>query len=263
MKTYFLTIISLVVITATFAQRVALDTIYANDKMNVALFFPDYIRQGITGSEDFVFTYNREEKQYFGLLQARPGDNSNLLAITDDGQVYSYIIKYKDSISKLNYFLSPLKSIGNEKPNPKPTYIEKPKPKNKDYDYYEKFSRYLLGMDFLAERSKRKDGIVLKLLETRYHRDEVYMVFEIKNKSEIDFEIEYLKVFRVSINKKRKASYQQLELDAVYKLQFSKIVTKDNIQTFVFVFPKFSMGDNEDLEFELSEKNGNRKLNLK
>lgn len=246
--------------TSTFAQRVALDTIYANDKMNVALFFPDYIRQGITGSEDYVFTYNREKKQYFGLLQARPGDNSNLLAITDDGQVYSYIIRYQDSISKLNYFVPKSESIGNEKPNSKSINVERTKPKDKDYNYYEKFSKYLLGLNFLADRSKRKDGIVLKLLETRYHRDEVYMVFEIKNKSEIDFEIDYLKVYRGSTNKKRKASYQQLELEVIYKCDFSKTVTKDNSQSFVYVLPKFSLGDNEKLLFELNELEGNRAL---
>lgn len=55
----------------------ALDTIYANDTKNVALFFPEPIRQGITGSENFVFTYNREKEQYFGLLQAKPGKESN------------------------------------------------------------------------------------------------------------------------------------------------------------------------------------------
>ena len=45
-----------------------LDTIYANNKKNVALFFPNTIRQGITGSDNFVFTYNREKGQYFGLM---------------------------------------------------------------------------------------------------------------------------------------------------------------------------------------------------
>lgn len=51
------------------AQSV-LDTIYANNKKNVSLFFPEPIRQGITGSDNFVFTFNREREQYFGLLQA-------------------------------------------------------------------------------------------------------------------------------------------------------------------------------------------------
>ena len=93
-----------------------LDTIYANDQKNIALFFPSPIRQGITGSNNFVFTYNREKEQYFGLLQAKPGVISNLLTVTNDGQVYAYILKYADTLSKLNYFISEGESIGNEKP---------------------------------------------------------------------------------------------------------------------------------------------------
>ena len=45
-----------------------LNIIYANEHMNVALFFPKPIRQAITGNSHFVFTYNRETPQYFGLL---------------------------------------------------------------------------------------------------------------------------------------------------------------------------------------------------
>ncbi|MCR8667492.1 conjugative transposon protein TraN [Aestuariibaculum sp. M13] len=241
-----------------------LDTIYANDKMNVALFFPDYIRQGITGSEDFVFTYNREKKQYFGLLQARPGHQSNLLAVTDNGQVYSYIVKYKDSITRLNYFVSESESIGNEIPEIpiKESIINEDSLTIKKHQYYERFSQYLLGQDYFAERTKRKKGVVLKLLETRYQNNEVYLVFDIKNKSEIDFEIDYLKVYRVSSNKKRKASYQQLELDVIYKCEFPKKVVIGNSQMFVYVLTKFSMGDNERLEISILEKNGNRKIAL-
>ena len=44
--------------------QASLDTIYANDKVTVALFFPHTICQGITGSENFVFTYNNEKQQH-------------------------------------------------------------------------------------------------------------------------------------------------------------------------------------------------------
>ena len=65
-----LLILSLALSISIYAQR-PLDTIYANDRKNVALFFPSPIRQGITGASHFVFTYNREKEQYFGLLQAK------------------------------------------------------------------------------------------------------------------------------------------------------------------------------------------------
>src|SRR5690606_39814640 len=95
------------------AQK-TLDTLYANEKKNVALFFPDPIRQGITGTTNFVFTYTREKAQYFGLLQAQPGEESNLLVVTDDGSVYSYILKYAKTLPKLNHFVPKSASIGTE-----------------------------------------------------------------------------------------------------------------------------------------------------
>ena len=114
MKTYM---IILLTINSNFllAQQ-SLDTIYANDKKNVALFFPNPIRQGITGTSHFVFTYNREKEQYFGLLQSKPGTESNLLTITSDGKVYSYILKYSDKLPELNYFINENESIGSELP---------------------------------------------------------------------------------------------------------------------------------------------------
>ena len=98
------------------SKTIILDTIYANDTKNVALFFPDPIKQGITGSVNFVFTYNREKEQHFGLLQASPGEESNLLIINRNGAVFSYIVRYKKQLSKLNYFIPGTQSIGNEKP---------------------------------------------------------------------------------------------------------------------------------------------------
>ena len=114
MKTY-ITLLLLICSMSISAQQ-PLDTIYANDQKNVALFFPNPIRQGITGASNFVFTYNREKEQYFGLLQAKPGTESNLLTVTSDGRVYSYILKYSEKLPELNYFINENESIGSELP---------------------------------------------------------------------------------------------------------------------------------------------------
>ncbi len=117
MKKYILTKAALLVFIFTSAQtQEKLDTIYANEYKNVALFFPEEISQGITGAEHFVFTYNREKQQHFGLLQAKPGRESNLLVIGTNGSVFSYILKYKKQLSRLNYFIPEAERIGKEKP---------------------------------------------------------------------------------------------------------------------------------------------------
>lgn len=110
----FISIFLFVTVLTTAQPPFRLDTIYANDQKNVALFFPEPIRQGITGSENFVFTYNREKGQFFGLLQAKPGKESNLLVVGKNGTVFSYIVTYRKKLDQLNYFIPTSQGIGNE-----------------------------------------------------------------------------------------------------------------------------------------------------
>lgn len=257
--TYFL----LVWFMAMSAQQ-PLDTIYANDKMNVALFFPNQIRQGITGTDNFVFTYNREREQYFGLLQATSGESSNLLAITNDGQVYSYIVKYTEHLPKLNYFIQEEESIGNEAPmlNNLSNTADTLNNKTHKYTYYKRFSEYLLKSRSFHIASKRHKGMILRLLKMVYHNDDVYLVMEIKNHSGIDFEIDYLDISTVKGNKKRKASHQSLGLEVVYRYDMPAVIVNRHTKRFVYVLPKFVLGENEKLLMELKELHGNRSVNL-
>ncbi|MEZ4841690.1 MAG: DUF4138 domain-containing protein [Flavobacteriaceae bacterium] len=259
---------SLTILLLTFTMSVQaqkpLDTIYANDKKNVALFFPNPIRQGITGASHFVFTYNREKEQYFGLLQAKHGTESNLLAVTSDGKVYSYILKYSEKLPKLSYFIDEDESIGNESPK-----MEIPKTKNSitvsDEDrtaYFQRASEYLLRSSSETIDLKRKKGIRLRLRKMAYDASEVYLVMEVKNQSGIDFEIDYLNVYRTNGNNKRKASFQRLQQEIIYKHKMPYSIINGQSQRFVFVLPKLVLGDNEKMMLELKELNGSRKLVL-
>lgn len=258
MKT--ITVIVITLYTNLLVAQQTLDTIYANDKKNVALFFPEPIRQGITGASNFVFTYNREKEQYFGLLQATPGTESNLLAITNSGDVYSYILKYKEQLPKLNYFITAKESIGSERP-----VILKQKPTSQPLNrigYFKKFSSHLLKSKYNPIATKRKRGVKLQLQKLIYNAAEVYLVLEIKNKSEIDFGVDYLNIYRVNGNKKRKASYQKLLIQADYKHEMPSTIKAGESNRFVYVLPKFVLGEDEKLMIELKELNGSRKIQL-
>lgn len=182
-----------------------LDTIFANEKKSVALFFPNPIRQAITGAEHFVFNYNREKQQYFGLLQATLGAESNLLTITENGQVYSYILKYKKQLKKLNYFISEKESVGNEKPIKIAVKQQKPiiNEEASRIPNYQKFSEYLLSSKLKNIATKRKKGVKVQLQKVAYNASEVYLVIEIGNNSKINFEIDYLNIYRTNGNKKK------------------------------------------------------------
>ena len=275
MKKYIIT--SLLLAVSTFAPRICfaqvtaqdtilIDTIYANDTKNVALFFPEPIRQGITGAENFIFTYNREKEQYFGLLQAKPGKESNLLIVNRDGSIFSYIVRYKAQLSKFNYFIPKSSSIGNERPilNDSISVVTaESNVDNRNY-YYQKFSSYLLERKQRVGRiKKRTEGIVLSVENIVFDTEELYFVIQIKNNSTLDYDLNFLKLSIETRQKGKKKSLQRLYHEPIFKHNMPSKITENETVRFVYVLPKFSLSNDRRAIFELHEKDGERNIELK
>ncbi|GAA3657823.1 DUF4138 domain-containing protein [Flavivirga jejuensis] len=245
-----------------------LDTIYANSTMNMALFFPSDIRQGITGSDNFVFTYNREKQQNLGLLKATKGVDSNLLVITTDGKVYTYIIRYAEHLEFSNRFINVLESIGNEKPTIPDKIVQKKLKKdtivkNTTLNRLGKSCDALLKLPERKHIKKKIEGLSLTIKNFYYLNDKVFVQFEIDNDSEVDFDFDFLRLFRVSGNKKRKSSYQELPILPIYKHHVPNTLVHGTKVRFVYVLPKFVLDKNEKLLVKLKEQSTNRSVVLK
>ena len=261
----------LIMMTTVEGQNVAvMDTIYANEQKTVSLFFPDPIRQGITGSSNYAFSFNREKVQYFGLLQATPGEESNLLVVTQDGGVYSYLLRYSQKLENLNYFIADSERIGNEKTGPfilpqkNISLVDSDTIPNSDKALdYPKLCSQLLRNPRPFDQIKFNDGVTIRMTKSIYYLNEVYVVFEIDNDSQIDFEINTLNLFKVNGNKKRKASYQELLLSPLYRFKMPQLIPKGQTVQFVCVYPKFTLGVREKLMVKLEELNGNRDVKVK
>ncbi|MGM1055484.1 MAG: DUF4138 domain-containing protein [Bacteroidota bacterium] len=253
-------------------QNPVLDTIYANEHKNVALFFPEPIRQGITGAEDFVFTYNREQYQHLGLLQATPGKESNLLVISTYGSIFSYIIKYSERLDKLNYFISDSGKIGNENPEFKEEHkdvalisatIAEEVLADKE-PYYQNFSSYILRSKHkIGKILARQENVFLKVENIVFHRDELYFVLKINNRSSIDYDLSLLDISVETRKKGKKKSMQKLVQEPVYKYRVPEKVAKGKVSRFVYVLPKFSIAEDKVVVIDLKEQNGERDIKLK
>ena len=252
----------------------SLATIYANEYTNVALFFPSPVKQGITGGENFIFSFNENQPQYFGLLKGLPGQSSNLLVLTMDGAVYSYWLEYKDKISKVNYFIGVRESIGNERPAVESTLAQSPDAKEElDNPEVNPTETRIAALENLAElylrtsrgkiKSKRKKRLKLSVVDMIYNKNEVFMIFELENRSRIDFQLNYLNVYISQGSKRKNASFQKLMKEPVFECEVPLVVEAKDQRRFVYVLPKFTVGDNEKLEVEVRELKGNRRLNLK
>ncbi|WP_421824574.1 DUF4138 domain-containing protein [Flagellimonas oceanensis] len=55
---------------------------------------------------------------------------------------------------------------------------------------------------------------------------------------------------------------QRLEMVPMYKHQGQNKISGGSSKRFVYVLPKFVLGDDEELEIDLKELNGNRRINL-
>lgn len=271
MKTTATTLILLLTSVCLAQENKYLDTIFANDFTNTALFFPSQIRQGTVGAENYIFSFNETQAQYLGLLKALPGKESNLLVLTEDGSIYSYILSYKTTLPKLNYFIQKEERIGNEVPTPdslsaiaevlkKDTVIVDSLAKG--HNDLKNLADYYLKIVDGNLKTKRRGGLKIRAEDLIYYKDLVFMVLEFENSSKINFEIEYFNIYLTRGNRKRNASFQKLLIEPVYKHGFPVNVFYEQKSRFVVVLPKFTVGENEKIEIELREKKGNRFLRM-
>lgn len=250
----------------------ALDTIYANEHMNMALFFPSEIKQGIVGNSNFVFTYNRENQQTLGLLKAVPGHDSNLLVITDDGSIYSYIIRYARELEYPNRFITLQDRIGVEKQDveesvsPTELFNERlldslatiPKVEKN----FQNSCEVLLQLPERKNLMKKSQGLSLAVKNMYHMEDEVYIQFEVRNNSGVQFDFGELEVFKVSGKKGRNASRQELEMVPLFRHNIPHTVIHGQTDRFVYVFPKFHLDKGERIRANLSEDETTRTIIL-
>jgi len=213
---------------------------------------------------DFLFA---QEPQQLDTIYA---NEKMLLVVTTDGKVYSYIIKYADTLKEMNRFVSFSESIGHEHQRESlvirdTIQLDSNMVVHKQYPkaFLIKSAEAMLEQPERKNIFKRKEGVSLAIKNMVYFEDLVFMQFEIKNESGIDFDIDYLKVAMVIGNEKRRASYQSVPLKPQYVYKMPEKTRHAETSRFVYVLPKFTLGDNEKLLLSLKELKGNRELILR
>lgn len=224
------------------------------------LIFPAAVKQADRGYKDIMAQIQPGVENVLKVKAARRDFTStNLHVFTSDGKVYAFDVNYTPNPAQTTYDLSKLPVESNSDTTQRKiiTFTQRP------------FNKELLQMH--AERSKeskpffstriRKYRMKLQL-QTIYLADDIlYFGFEIANRSNIPYNIDFTKVFIQDKQKVKRSSVQQRELAPLYKDTLSTIPGNSVVQ-WVIAVPQFTIPEHRHFVLEIYERNGGRHLTL-
>ncbi|MDG1573297.1 DUF4138 domain-containing protein [Robiginitalea sp. M366] len=228
------------------------DTLYANQHEVLSLFFDHPIEKAVTGAPHFTFTFNRESAENLGLLQANPGPKSNLLVLTQGGDVYSYVLAYRDSLGQFVRRVDagekalPINTSPKEK-----TLVPIP-------EQVKEISTQMLNSKIVMHTFKMEQGLGLRVSKAFYHQGFTYLRVDLKNESAINYQLDRITLFKVLGTTARRASFQELKLEPIHVHNLPEVIPQATRARFVLVYPKFTLGPHQYLRFSIRENQGSR-----
>lgn len=257
MKKFICLLLLALPITPSYGQK-ALDTLYANKREVLSIFFDRPIEKAITGSSHFAFTFNREAHENLGLLQANPGPVSNLLVRTAGEGIYSFVLAYRDTLPHFTHFVDSTKRVGPPNTEKQTEEERKALP-----EQVAQICEQMLEKKLTLHSLKKAHGIGLQVADPFYHGDYVYIRYALENDSPINYEVDSFMLYRILGNTTRKASLQILPLSPAFAYKKPSMVPQGVTTHFVLVYPKFTLGKHESLKVTLREKRGSRNCEYK
>lgn len=216
--------------------------------MHVAeFFFPSDIIYGTQGNEmSFALqTYNNQLK----VSTAKDAvENSNLFVIDKNMNTYSIVIrKNETSVFTYNY------------------------DDNREYTAHIDVNSEVMDKCLQELRTKKrniysvgevKNKFELSMSNLYVYEGFMFFIFDLKNKSYIDYDIEFVKCFQRDIKKSKNAIQQETAIDPIYTKDFETNIKGKSASRLVLGFNKFTIPDNKVFEIELYEKGGGRHMKL-
>ena len=188
-------------------------------------------------------------------------EETNFSVITDEGSFYSFIVNYSKEPERLNIEMKDflheeklgnhpensmevqLSNLGNESPQAVQMTMEK------IYKANRKKVKHVRSNQF---------GIEFQLRGIFSHNGLLYLHTEIKNNSDIPFDIDFL-VFKI-VDKKvvKRTAIQETIIEPVRTYNYLTSVNGKEAECTVFAFKKYTIPEKKQLVVELFEKDGGR-----
>ncbi len=188
-------------------------------------------------------------------------EETNFSVITDEGSFYSFIVNYSETPEKLNIEMKDFRfrnTPDNQPENSMEVHLSElgnESPKTVDMAMKK---IYKTSKGTVKHVESKQFGIEFRLRSIYSYNGLLFFRTEIKNDSNIPFDIDFL-TFRIVDRKVvKRMAIQETVVEPVRTYNNLTSVTRKNAESTVFAFQKFTIPDKKQLVVELFEKNGGR-----
>lgn len=176
---------------------------------------------------------------------------TNLTVITADGSLHHFYVHYSDHPARQTFVIDSVIA--------QVTFTDGRNIKS----YQAKTSRILKTRSTGRLQHDRQFNIQLILNAIYIEGNQIFYDLSMKNKSNIDYDVQSLRFFIRDRKKLKRTASQEIEMIPVFVgNRESKIKGKSTTRS-MYVLEKFTIPDAKTLDIELFEKNGGRNLKLR
>lgn len=225
-------------------------SILLNNSNAAHLIFPNdiiYFRPGNETSFSVEKISAQNILKVKGQYELADNDRSNLFVIDKEGKDYNINLFIGNNTS-YTYKIGEASAKANVALNEKDIEILSKKVLDKKRNIY--------------TEGLKKNKFEFSLNGIYVEKEELLFLFEIKNESNIDLDIDFVKCFIVDEKESKNVGQQAIEVDAKFNYSFKNKIEAKTSNRFVLVFDKFTIPDKKIFKVQIYEKNGGRHINF-
>lgn len=223
------------------------------------LLFPSPIRYVDLGSENLIANKAEDVANVLRIKSSVRDfeEETNFSVITEDGKFYNFDVFYSSYPDTLNYDLLKLQR-NQEKEYSTDVLFEELKGESSSLTELLIKTLYQLPKRTVKHIGSKSFGIQFLLKSLYVHEGKFYFIFQIKNKSNVSFDVDFV-TFKITDKKNLKRTVvQDKVLSPIRTYSRDSTVNYQSDGEFLYLMDQFTLLEDQIVEIELMEKDGGR-----
>ena len=229
----------------------------------VHIIFPSSIRYVDLGSTNIIAGKAGSSENILRVKAAIKGfeTETNLAVITDEGSYYTFNVKYADEPEKLNVEMRDFLHDGeavNRPNNSLDIYLKELGSESPRVVYLVNRSIHKENKRHIKHIGSKRFGIQYTLKGIYSHNNVLYMHTQIKNSTNVSFDIDFVRIKIVDKKLTKRTAIQETVIYPIRAYNYITTVGSNKTERTVFALDKITIPADKQLVIEIFEKNGGR-----